>query len=74
MADSNLIDLLVGFHIRLKQNYGSKTKKRKNSDTKDHSFDVTRALLLVAMFNRWGICIPLKGLAILSCRINVWIG
>jgi hypothetical protein len=49
MADSNLVDLLVGFNSGLKRDYGSKTKERKNSDTKDHSFDVMSALPLVVI-------------------------
>ena len=74
VANSNSVDLLVGFHSRLKQDYGSKSKERKNSDTKDRSFDVASALPLVAMLSRQGICILPNGLAIPSCRINVRIG
>jgi hypothetical protein len=66
MADSNLVDLLIGFNFGLKRDYGSKTRKRKNSDTKDHSFDVASALLLVAMLSRRGVCIPPNGLAVPS--------
>jgi hypothetical protein len=73
-ADSNLVDLFVGFNFGLKQDYSSKARKRKNSDTKDRSFDVTSALPLVAMLNRRGVCIPLNRLTVLSCRINVQIG
>jgi hypothetical protein len=62
MADGNLVDLLIGFNSRLKQDYGSKTRKRKNSDTKDRSFDVASALPLVAMLSRQGVCIPPNGL------------
>jgi hypothetical protein len=43
MADSNSVDLLVGFNSGLKRDYGSKTRKRKNSDTKDRSFNVASA-------------------------------
>jgi hypothetical protein len=71
MADSNSVDLLVGFHSGLKQDYGSKTRERKNSDTKDRSFDVASTLPLVAMLSHWGVCIPPNGLAVPSCRINV---
>jgi hypothetical protein len=71
MVDSNLVDLLVGFNSGLKRDYGSKTRKRKNSDTKNRSFDVVSALLLVVMLSRRGVCIPLNGLAILNCRLNV---
>jgi hypothetical protein len=66
MADSNSVDLLVGFNSELKRDYGSKTKKRKNSDTKDRSFDVVSALPLVAMLSRWGVCIPPNGLVVPS--------
>jgi hypothetical protein len=71
MADSNSVDLLVGFNFGLKRDYGSKTKERKNSDTKDRSFDVVSALLLVTMLSRRDVCIPPNGLAVPSCRINV---
>jgi hypothetical protein len=64
MADSNSVDLLV--NSGLKRDYGSKTRKRKNSDTKDHSFDVASALLLVAMLSRRGVCIPPNGLTVPS--------
>jgi hypothetical protein len=74
MADSNSVDLLVGIHSGLKQDYGSKTRERKNNDTKNRSFDVTRALPLVAMLSRWGVCIPPNALAVPNCRINVRIG
>jgi hypothetical protein len=74
MADSNLVDLLVGFNSGLKCDYGSKTRKRKNSDTKNRSFDVTSALPLVAMLNYWGVCILPNRLVVTGCRINVWIG
>jgi hypothetical protein len=74
VADSNLVDLLVGFHSGLKRDYGSKTRERKNSDTKDRSFDITCALLLVAMLSCWGVCIPPNRLAVTGCRINVRIG
>jgi hypothetical protein len=66
MADSNSVDLLIGFNSRLKRDYGSKTRKRKNSDTKDRSFDIASALPLVAMLSRRGVCIPPNGLAIPS--------
>jgi hypothetical protein len=46
-----LVDLLVGLNFGLKRDYGSKTKERKNSDTKDCSFDIVRALPLVAMLS-----------------------
>ena len=39
MVDSNLVDCLVGFNSGFKRDYSSKTRKRKNSDTKDPSFD-----------------------------------
>jgi hypothetical protein len=74
MADSNPVDLLVGIHSGLKRDYGSKTRERKNNDTKNRSFDVTRALPLVAMLSRWSVCIPPNALAVPSCRINVRIG
>jgi hypothetical protein len=51
MVDSNLVDLLVEFNSRLKRDYGSKARKKKNSDTKDRSFDDMSDLLLVAMLN-----------------------
>ena len=66
MANRNLVDLFVGFNSGLKRDYGSKTRKRKNSDTKDCSFDVASALPLVAMLNCRGVCIPPNGLAVLS--------
>jgi hypothetical protein len=44
MADSNSVDLLVVFNSRLKRDYGSKTREKKNSDTKDRSLDVASAL------------------------------
>jgi hypothetical protein len=66
MADSNSVDLLIGFNFGLKRDYGSKTRKMKNSDTKDRSFDVASALLLVAMLSRRGVCIPPNGLAVPS--------
>jgi hypothetical protein len=66
MANSNSVDLPVGFNFGLKQDYGSKTRKKKNSDTKDHSFDVASALPLVAMLSRWDVCIPPNRLAVSS--------
>jgi hypothetical protein len=74
VANNNSVDLLVGFHSRLKQDYGSKSRERKDSDTKDRSFDVASALPLVVMLSRRGVCIPPNGLTIPSCRINVRIG
>jgi hypothetical protein len=71
MADSNLVDLLVVFNFGLKRDYGSKTRERKNSDTKDRSLDVASALPLVAMLNHRGIYIPPNGLIIPGCRMNV---
>jgi hypothetical protein len=71
MADSNSVDLLIGFNSELKQDYGSKTRERKNSDTKNCSFDVASTLPLVAMLSRQGVCIPSNGLAVPSCRIIV---
>jgi hypothetical protein len=73
MANNNLVDLLVGLNSGLKRDYGFKTRERKSSDTKDHSFNVASAFPLVAMLSGWGICIPPNGLVALSCRINVWI-
>jgi hypothetical protein len=61
MADSNSVDLLGVFNSGLKRDYGSKTRERKNSDTKDRSFDVASALLLVVMLSRRGIYIPSNG-------------
>jgi hypothetical protein len=69
MANSNLVDLLVGLKSGFKQDSGSKTRERKN---KDRSFDVTSALPLVAMLSRRGICIPPNRLVVPSCRINFW--
>jgi hypothetical protein len=66
-----LVDLLIRFNSGLKQDYGSKTRGRKNSDTKDRSFDVASTLLLVVMLSRRGVCIPPNGLVVPSCRINV---
>ena len=71
MANSNLVNLLVGLNSGLKQDYGSKTRERKNSDTKDHSLDVARALPLVAMLNYQGVCILPNKLVVPSCRIIV---
>jgi hypothetical protein len=71
MADSNLVDLLVRFNSGLKRDYGSKTRKRKNSDTKDCSLDVASTLPLVAMLSCRGGYILLNGLTVPSCRINV---
>jgi hypothetical protein len=73
MADSNSVDLLVGFNSGFKRDYGSKTRKRKNSDTKDRSLDVASALPLIAMLSRRGVCIPPSGLAVPGCRMNVQI-
>jgi hypothetical protein len=74
MADNNSVDLLVGFNSGLNRDYGSKTTKRKNSDTKDLSLDVASALPLVAMLSYRGVCIPLNGLIVPSYRINfrIW--
>jgi hypothetical protein len=71
MADSNSVHLLVGFNSGLKRDYGSETRERKNSDTKDHSLDVASALPLVAMLSRRGVYIPPNGLAVPGCRMNV---
>jgi hypothetical protein len=51
MADSNLVDLHVGLNSGLKQDYGSKTRERKNNDTNDHFFNVVSTLPLVAMLS-----------------------
>ena len=64
MVDGNLIDLLIRFNFGLKQDYGSKIRKKKNSDTKDYSLDVASALLLVAMLSHRGVCILPNGLAV----------
>jgi hypothetical protein len=74
MADCNLVDLIVGFNSRLKQDYVSKTRERKNNANKDRSLDVMRALPLIVMLSRWGVCILPNRLVVQSCRINVWIG
>jgi hypothetical protein len=66
VANNNSVDLLVGFHSRLKQDYGSKSRERKDSDTKDRSFDVASALPLVVMLSRRGVCIPPNGLVVSS--------
>jgi hypothetical protein len=71
MTNSNSVDLLVQFNSGLKRDDGSKARKRKNSDTKDCSFDVASTLLFVAMLNRWGVCIPSNDLTILCSRTNV---
>jgi hypothetical protein len=71
MADSNSVYLLVGFNSGFKRDYGSKTRERKNSDTKDRSLDIASALPLVAMLNRRGIYIPPNGLVVPGCRMNV---
>jgi hypothetical protein len=73
MANSTSVDLLIGLNSGLKQDYDSKTKERKNNDTKDHSFDVASSLLLVAMLSRRGIWIMPNRFAVPNCRINVWI-
>jgi hypothetical protein len=73
MADSNPVDLLVVFNSILKRYYGSKTRERKNSDTKDRSLDVASALSLVGMLSRQGVYIPPNGVTIPGCRMNVWI-
>jgi hypothetical protein len=73
MADSNSVYLLVGFNSGLKRDYGSKTRERKNSDTKDHPLDIASALPLVAMLSRRGIYILPNGLVVPGCRMNVWI-
>jgi hypothetical protein len=57
MVDNNSVDLIIGLNFGLKQDYDSKTKERKNSHTKDRSFDVPSALPLIAMLSHWGICI-----------------
>ena len=44
MADNNSVDLLIGFNFGLKQDYSSKTRERKNNDTKDRSFDIASTL------------------------------
>jgi hypothetical protein len=66
MANSNSVYLLVGFNSGFKRDYGSKTRKRKNSDTKDCPLDV-------AMLSRWGVYIPPNGFAVPGCRMSVWI-
>jgi hypothetical protein len=71
MADSNSVYLLVGFNSGFKRDYGSKTRERKNSDTKDRPLDIASALPLVAMLSRWGVYIPPNGLAVPGCRMNV---
>jgi hypothetical protein len=71
MADSNSVYLLVGFNSGLKRDYGSKTRERKNSDTKDRPLDIVSALPLIAMLNRRGIYIPPNGLVVPGCRMNV---
>jgi hypothetical protein len=71
MADSNSVYLLVGFNSGFKQDYGSKTRERKNSDTKDCPLDIASALPLVAMLSRQGVYIPPIGLAVPGCRMNV---
>jgi hypothetical protein len=71
ITDSNSVDLLVRFNSGLKRDYGSNTREKKNSDTKDRSLDVVSALPLIAMLNRRGVCIPPNGLAVPSSRINV---
>jgi hypothetical protein len=71
MADSNSVDFLVGFNSGLKRDYGLKTREKKNSDTKDRSFDVASILPLVAMLSRRGVCILPNRLAVPSCRIIV---
>jgi hypothetical protein len=73
MADSNSVYLLVGFNSGLKRDYGSKTRERKNSDTKDRPVDIVSTLPLVAMLSRRGIYIPLNGLVVPGCRMNAWI-
>jgi hypothetical protein len=74
MANSNSVDLLVGLNSGLKQDYGSKTRERKNSDTNDRAFDVAGALLLVVMLSCWGICILPNRLAIPSDNFPDWAG
>jgi hypothetical protein len=71
MADNNLVVLFVRLNSGLKQDYGSKTRERKNNDTKDRSFDVASSLPFVAMLSHWCVYIPLNGLAVPCCRINV---
>jgi hypothetical protein len=73
MADSNLVYLLVRFNYGLKRDYGSKTRERKISDTKDRFLDIASALPLVVMLNRQGVYIPPNELVVLDCRMNVWI-
>jgi hypothetical protein len=74
MADSNSVDLLVGFNSGLKRDYGSKTRERKNSDTKDHPLDIVIVLPLVAMLSHRGIYIMLNGLVVPGCRmyVRIW--
>ena len=69
MANNNLIDLLIELNSGLKQDYGSKIREKKNSDTKDHSFDVPSALPLIAILSYLGFCILPNRLAVPSCRI-----
>jgi hypothetical protein len=71
MADSNSVDLLVEFNSEFKRDYGSKAMERKNSNTKDRSFDFTSVLPLVAMLNGPGVYIPPNGLVVPGCRMNV---
>ena len=52
MIDSDYSRPFVGLNSRPKRDNGSKTKERKNSATKDQSFDVTVALPFIAMLNR----------------------
>ena len=70
MVDNNLVDFLVRSNSRLKQDYGSKIRERKNSNTKDHSFDVASVLPLVVMLSHQGICILPNGLVVPSYWIN----
>jgi hypothetical protein len=74
MLLSNLVDLFIGLNSKFKRDYGSKTRERKNNDTKDYSFADTRALLLVAKLSRWCICILPNRLVVPSCRKIIWIG
>ena len=71
MVDSNLVHLLARLNSKLKQNYDSKTREKKNSDTKDYFFDVARALPVVSMLNHQGVYIPLNRLIVPNCRIIV---
>jgi hypothetical protein len=71
LANSNLVDFLVGLNFRFKQAYGTKTRKGKNNNTKDHPLDVPHVLPLVAMLGHLEVCILPNRFVVPGCGIVI---